>query len=92
MRRCPRGKPQLSACTSLKNEGLIVAVLYLNCDPLSDYRYTDLVAPYDANIGTTLQSCASPNFYLQADHAGDIDTAMQQMFAAAMAQTARRTQ
>ena len=83
---------QPSACTSLKNKGVTVAVLYLNYDPLSDYRYTDLVSPYDANIGTTLQSCASPNFYFQADHAGDINTAMQQMFAAAMAQTARLTQ
>ena len=71
---------------------MTVAVLYLNYDAINDIRYTDMVAPYDANIGTALQSCASPNFYFQADHASDIATAMQEMFAAAMAQSARLTQ
>jgi Flp pilus assembly protein TadG len=83
---------QSSACTSLKNQGVTVAVLYPNYDAINDIRYTDMVAPFDANIGTALQSCASPNFYFQADHASDITTAMQEMFAAALAQSARLTQ
>ena len=79
------------ACTSLKNKGVTVAVLYTNYDPLSDVRYTDMVQPFVNNIATALQACASPNFFFQADHASDINTAMQQMFAQALKQAARLT-
>lgn len=76
------------ACTGLKNKGVTVAVLYLNYDPLSDSRYTSMVQPFASNIVSTLQACASPNFFFQADDASSINTAMQQMFAAALQKSA----
>lgn len=83
---------QSSACTSLKNKGVTVAVLYTNYDPLSDSRYTYMVQPFVNNIIPTLQACASPNFFFQADSASDINNAMQQMFATALAQSAHLSQ
>ncbi len=80
-----------AACTSLKSKGVTVAVLYTNYDPLSDSRYTQMVAPFVSNIPTALTSCASPGFFFQADHASDISAAMQQMFAQALKKAARLT-
>jgi Flp pilus assembly protein TadG len=81
-----------SACSSLKSKGVTVSVLYLNYDPLSDVRYTNMVQPYASNIIPALQACASPNFFFQADSASDINNAMQLMFAQALAKTAHLTQ
>jgi Flp pilus assembly protein TadG len=80
-----------NACTSLKNHGVTLAVLYTNYDPLSDVRYVDMVQPFVDNIATALQSCASPGFFFQADHASDISNAMQAMFAQALQKSARLT-
>jgi Flp pilus assembly protein TadG len=83
---------QSSACTSLKNKGVTVAVLYTNYHTMSDMRYTSLVQPFASNILGALQACASPNFFFQADNASDITNAMQQMFSAALAKTAHLSQ
>jgi len=80
-----------AACTSLKNKGVTVAVLYTNYSPLSDSRYTNMVQPFASYIMPALQACASPNFFFQADNASDINTAMQQMFALALQKTAHLT-
>jgi hypothetical protein len=81
-----------SACTSLKNKGVTVAVLYTNYDPLSDTRYTQMVQPFVNNVIPALTACASPNFFFQADSASSINTAMQQMFALALQQSAHLSQ
>jgi Flp pilus assembly protein TadG len=82
-----------NACTSLKNKGVTVAVIYTSYDPLNDMRYTDLVAPFQPNIGSALQACASsPNFFVQADSADQIATAIQTMIGAALQQSARLSQ
>ena len=47
-----------------------------------------MVQPLANNIAAALKSCASPNFFFQADSASDINTAMQQMFALALQQSA----
>lgn len=80
-----------AACTGLKNKGVTVAVLYTNYNPLSDVRYTSMVQPFASNILPALQSCASPNFFFQADSASDINTAMQRMFALALQKSAHLT-
>jgi hypothetical protein len=67
-----------------------VAVLYTNYDPVAGLQYTDMVQPF-VNA-TALQGCASPNFYFQADSASSINTAMQQMFASALQQSAHLSQ
>jgi Flp pilus assembly protein TadG len=84
-----------SACTNLKNKGVTVAVVYTSYDPLDDPagRYSALVAPFQPNIASALQACASPNFFIQADSAGEIASAIQQMlFAAIQQSTPRLTQ
>jgi Flp pilus assembly protein TadG len=79
-------------CTLLKNKGVTVAVLYTNYDPVSGLQYTDMVQPFVGNIAGALQACASPNFFFQADSASSINTAMQQMFALALQQSAHLSQ
>jgi Flp pilus assembly protein TadG len=81
-----------SACTNLKNQGVTIAVLYTNYDPVSGTQYTDMVQPFASKIASALQACASPNFFFQADSASDISTAMQQMFALALQQSAHLSQ
>jgi hypothetical protein len=67
-------------------------VLYTNYDPVSGLQYTDMVQPFVGNIAGALQACASPNFFFQADSASSINTAMQQMFALALQQSAHLSQ
>jgi Flp pilus assembly protein TadG len=81
-----------SACTSLKNKGVTVAVLYTNYNPLGDSRYVSMVQPFANNIIPALQACASSGFFFQADSASDINNAMQQMFALALQQAAHLSQ
>ena len=83
---------QSSACTSLTNKGVTVAVIYTNYDNVGGTQYTDMVQPFVGNIAGALQSCASPNFFLQADNGSSINTAMQQLFQAALQQTAHLSQ
>jgi Flp pilus assembly protein TadG len=81
------------ACTSLKNKGVTVAVLYTQYGTLSDTRYTQMVAPFANNIATALQACASsPQLFVQAYDATQINAAMQQIFALALAKAAHLTQ
>jgi hypothetical protein len=80
------------ACTSLKTKGVNVAVLYTQYDPLSDTRYTQMVQPFASNIATKLQACASsPSLFFQADDATQINSAMQAIFALALAKAAHLT-
>jgi Flp pilus assembly protein TadG len=73
-------------CTTMKNRGIIVAVLYIpyvQVNPVNasfandedDYANNNI-----ANIPGSLQSCASPNFYYTASTPADITTALKQMF------------
>ena len=80
-------------CTSLRSKATL-AVLYTSYDPMidPDGRYVDMVAPFQSNIGPTLQSCASPNFFFQADSAADINNQLQNMLAAALQKAAHLTQ
>jgi hypothetical protein len=58
-----------------------IAVLYLNYLPLpSNSFYTQNVEPFQTNIGTTLQSCASPGLYQEVTTDQDISTALNTLF------------
>lgn len=74
------------ACKTLKNKGVTVAVLYTTYAVITDFRYTDLVQPFANNISPALQACASPGYFFQASDANGLNTALQQMFAQAIAQ------
>jgi Flp pilus assembly protein TadG len=81
-----------SWCTTVKNRGIRIAVLYTEYLPLpTNYWYNEYVAPFQSQIGTNMQSCASPGLYFQVTTDGDITAAMQALFQQAVS-TARLSQ
>jgi Flp pilus assembly protein TadG len=87
-----------SLCTAITNRvgsngfPIRIAVLYLNYLPLPNNSfYTQNVQPFQPNIGSTLQSCASPGLYAEVTTDGDISTALANVFANAV-ETAHLTQ
>jgi Flp pilus assembly protein TadG len=85
-------------CTAIKNRvsskklPIRIAVLYLNYLPLpSNSFYTANVEPFQPNIGSTLQSCASPGLYQEVTTDQDISTALATLFINAV-NTAHLTQ
>jgi Flp pilus assembly protein TadG len=74
-----------SWCSTVKNRGIRIAVLYTVYYPLpTNPWYVTYVSPFEANIGTTLQSCASPGLYFQVSTGGDISAAMAALFTSAV--------
>jgi Flp pilus assembly protein TadG len=68
-------------CTTIKNRGIMIAVLYTEYLPLTTNSwYTTYVAPYQATLGTNMQNCASPGLYFGITTDGDITAAMQTLF------------
>jgi Flp pilus assembly protein TadG len=74
-------------CTAIKSRvsstglPIRIAVLYLNYLPLpSNSFYTNNVEPFQPNIGTTLQSCASPGLYAEVTTDQDISAALTALF------------
>jgi Flp pilus assembly protein TadG len=74
-----------SLCTTLKNRGITIAVLYIPYEPIqypttfanSEDIYANNNIPY---IPPDLQSCASPNFFYTATTPADITSALVTMF------------
>ena len=78
-------------CTTIKNRGIRIAVLYTVYLPLpTNSWYNSYIAPFQPQIGTTLQNCASPGLFFQVSTDGDISAAMVALFQQAVA-TARLT-
>jgi len=76
-------------CTSIKNRGILIAVLYTVYYPLpANNWYTTWISPFQSQIATNMQSCASPGLYYAVTTDGDIAAAMQNLFRQAVA-TAR---
>ncbi|MFZ1961786.1 MAG: pilus assembly protein TadG-related protein [Methylovirgula sp.] len=74
-------------CTAIKKRvssgglPIRIAVLYLDYLPLpSNSFYTANVEPFQPNIGSTLQSCASPGLYQEVTTDQDISTALSTLF------------
>ncbi len=84
-------------CTTMKNRGILIAVLYTEYLPLpasgvgSNSWYNTWVAPFQSQIGPNMQSCASPGLFFQVTTDGDITAAMNALFQKAVA-TARLSQ
>jgi len=75
-----------SYCTTIKNRGIRIAVLYTTYLPLpTNAWYNSYIAPFQPNIGPTLQSCASPGLYFQVSTDQDISAAMIALFNTAVA-------
>jgi hypothetical protein len=74
-----------SWCSTIKNRGIRIAVLYTVYYPLpTNSWYNTYVSPFQSNIGTVLQSCASPGLYFQVSTGGDISAAMVALFTSAV--------
>jgi Flp pilus assembly protein TadG len=74
-----------SLCTTLKNRGITISVLYIPYQPIQnpttfanseDYAVNAIIP----NIPGDLKSCASPNFFFTANTPADITTALNAMF------------
>jgi thiol-disulfide isomerase/thioredoxin len=80
-----------SWCTTIKNRGIRIAVLYTTYLPLpTNAWYNTYIAPFQSQIGPTLKSCASPDLYFEVKTDQDISAAMVALFQKALA-TARLT-
>jgi Flp pilus assembly protein TadG len=79
-------------CTTIKNRGIRIAVLYTEYLPLpTNAWYNSYIAPIQSNIAPTMQACASPGLYFEVTSGGDISSAMTALFQQAVS-TARLTQ
>jgi Flp pilus assembly protein TadG len=79
-------------CATEKNRGIRIAVLYTEYLPLpTNSWYNTWVSPWQPQIATNLLNCASTGLYFMITTNGDISTAMQALFAQAVA-TARLSQ
>jgi Flp pilus assembly protein TadG len=75
-----------SNCTTIKNRGIRIAILYTEYLPLpTNSWYNTYIAPIQSNIGPTLQNCASPGLYQAVDTGGDISSALANLFETAVA-------
>ena len=78
-------------CTTIKNRGILIAVLYTDYLPLpTNTWYNNWIAPFQSKIGPNMQNCASPGLFFSVTTDGDITAAMQGLFQQAIA-TARLT-
>ncbi|WP_438753474.1 TadE/TadG family type IV pilus assembly protein [Pararhizobium sp. O133] len=68
-------------CTTLKDRGIKIAVLYTTYLPLPNNSwYNSWIKPFQAKIGTKMQECASPGFYFEVSPTEGIETAMKALF------------
>ena len=73
-------------CTTIKNRGIRIAVLYTTYYPLpTNSWYNTYIAPIQSNIGPTLQNCATPGLYYEVSTGGDISAALGSLFQTAVA-------
>jgi hypothetical protein len=79
-------------CTTVKNRGIQIAVLYTDYLPLpTNSWYNNWIAPFQSQIEPNIESCASPGMFFSVTTDGDITAAMQTLFQQAVA-AARLTQ
>jgi Flp pilus assembly protein TadG len=79
-------------CTTVKNRGIRIAVLYTTYLPLpTNSWYNTYISPFQPQIAGNMKSCASPGLFFQVSTDQDITAAMQGLFQQAVA-TARLTQ
>jgi len=72
-------------CTTVKNRGIRIAVLYTTYLPLpTNSWYNTYIKPFQSEIGPTLQTCASPGLYFEVSTGQDISAAMSALFEQAL--------
>jgi Flp pilus assembly protein TadG len=79
-------------CTTVKNRGIRIAVLYTEYLPLpTNSWYNSWISPFQSQISADMESCASSGLFFQITTDGDITAAMQGLFQQAVT-TAHLTQ
>jgi Flp pilus assembly protein TadG len=79
-------------CTTVKNRGIRIGVLYTVYLPLpTNAWYNSWIAPFQGQISSVMQNCATPGLFFSVTTDGDITAAMQTLFLDAVA-TAHLTQ
>ena len=77
----------VSLCTTIKNRGIKIAVLYTTYLPLpTNAWYNTWIEPFQNKIGPSMQSCASPGLYFEVSPTDGIAQAMSELFQKAVAQ------
>jgi Flp pilus assembly protein TadG len=72
-------------CTTIKNRGIRIAVLYTEYLPIPNNGwYNSNIAPFQSQISSNMQSCASPGLFFQVNVDGDISAAMSALFQSAV--------
>ncbi len=75
------GSSGTNYCTQIKNRGIRIAVLYTDYYPVtSNPFYVQNVQPFQPDIGSALQTCASPNLFYDAGIGSDLGAALQTLF------------
>jgi Flp pilus assembly protein TadG len=73
-------------CTTIKNRGIQIAVLYTAYLPLpTNSWYNNWIAPFQDQIASNMESCASTGMFFSVTTDGDISAAMQTLFQQAVA-------
>jgi hypothetical protein len=68
-------------CQTLKSRGIKIAVLYTTYLPLPNNSwYNSWIKPFQSEIGTRMQACASPGFYFEVSPTQGIEAAMKALF------------
>ncbi|MBN7807142.1 pilus assembly protein [Agrobacterium rosae] len=68
-------------CTTLKTKGYRIAVLYTTYLPLpTNAWYNTWISPFQSQIGTKMQECASPGLYFEVSPTEGITDAMAALF------------
>ena len=71
----------VSYCKTLKDRGIKVAVLYTTYLPLpTNSWYNSWIKPFQSEIGTRMQACASPGLYFEVSPSQGIESAMKALF------------
>lgn len=71
----------VSLCTTIKNRGVKIAVLYTTYLPLpTNSWYVSQVQPFANDIGTNMKNCASPDLYFEVSPTEGISEAMTALF------------
>lgn len=73
-------------CKALKDKGVRIGIIYTTYLPLyNNSFYNSYVKPFEAKIPDKLSACASDGLFFQVSTGGDINAAMQKLFATALA-------
>ncbi|KQV28682.1 hypothetical protein ASE23_09825 [Rhizobium sp. Root73] len=71
----------ITYCQTLKDRGIKIAVLYTTYLPLpTNSWYNSWIKPFQSEIGTRMEACASPGYYFEVSPTEGIEKAMKALF------------